>query len=640
MALRSVILILATPITFEAKGRPKMRWLYTAIIASSAILMCGEAIGQAVDVSLYGVTPNSGQNSSPSVAKAIDFALRHHRSKILFERGRYDFWPQGAVIRHLFISNHDGVAERAVAIFIEHVSGLELDGNGSEFVFHDSMLPIVISHSDRVTLRNFSIDYASPHIVQANVVSKNDDFVDLHIDNPTSYGVKDDHLFILAEGASPGSEQVARGSVVFDPAGKWLVAGTGDNWEIDKTKAQRIDRDDVRLFGLTQQTRPGDVLILWNGDRPNPALLVSQSSHINISSAQVYSAQGMGFIAQYSEDIHLDGFNVILKPGSGRYISTTGDAVHFSNCRGQIAVENGLFENMLDDGINVHGSYLRIADKLAPDTLVLEFGHPQTFGLPFAFPGDTLRFIQPKTLEPYAVAKVAEMHSLDDKHLWVRFTEALPSSVAVKDAAENLVWQANVIYRNNHIRHNRARGALFGSQASTLVEDNFFDHLSGPALLLNADASDWFENAPAQNVLVRHNRFLDTNMGPYGQGSISILFPVQGTRGRQYFNARNIRIEDNSFEQFQQPLVYAASVEGLSFKHNHVLFNHDFPANLPADAPIFSLSHTRCVDVSQNELQSIGHASTPNSSLLSFKDPGTPFDRAGCIDSFRPLNVK
>jgi hypothetical protein len=342
----------------------QMRWLYIAIIASSAILMRRDAIGQAVDVSLYGATPNSGQNSSPSVARAIEFALRHNRSRILFKRGRYDFWPQGAVIRHLFISNHDGVAERAVAISIEHVSGLELDGNGSEFVFHDSMLPIVISHSDRVTLRNFSIDYASPHIVQAKVVSKNDGFVDLHIDNPASYSVKDDHLFILAEDASPGSEQVARGSVVFDPEGKWLVAGTGDNWEVDKTTAKRIDRDDVRLFGLTQQTRPGDVLILWNGDRPSPAILVSQSSHINIFSAQVYSAQGMGFIAQYSEDIHLDRFNVILKPGSGRYISTTGDAVHFSNCRGQIIVENGLFENMLDDGINVHGSYLRIAKKI------------------------------------------------------------------------------------------------------------------------------------------------------------------------------------------------------------------------------------------------------------------------------------
>ena len=615
-----------------------MRWLYTAIILSSTLLMRAEAMSQTVDVSNYEVKPDSGQNSSPGVARAIDFALHHHRSKIVFQRGRYDFWPQDAVMRHLFISNHDGVPERAVGISIEHASNFELDGNGSEFVFHDSMLPLAISHSDRVTLRNFSIDYASPHLVQAKVIRKNDGFVDLHIDNPSSYTVKDNHLFIRAEDAPVGSEQLAHGSVVFDPQGKWLVAGTGDNWEIDQTTAKRIDQDTVRLSGLTQQTRPGDVLMLWNGDRPNPAILVSESSHIAVSNAQVYSAMGMGFIAQYSDDIHLDRFNVILKPGSNRYVSTTGDAVHFSNCRGQILVENGLFENTLDDGINVHGSYLRIAAEPAPDTLILEFGHPQTFGLPFASSGDILRLVHPKTLEPYATAKVAEVQSLDDKHLRVLFTEALPSSVAVKDAVENLTWQPNLIYRNNHIRHNRARGALFGTQASTVVEDNFFDHLSGPAILFNSDASNWFEDAPAHNLLVRHNRFLDPNMGHYGEGSIVIDYPADEAKGGDTFNAHNIRIEDNSFEQFQHPLLYATSADGLSFTHNRILFNHDYPATSPADASVFSLNHTRCVDISQNVLQSLDHTNTPDPALLSIKAPSAPFDAASCTDSFRPLN--
>ena len=615
-----------------------MRWLYTAIIVSSALLLRTEAIGQTVDVSSYSVKPDSGQNSSPGVARAIEFALRHHRSKIVFQRGRYDFWPQGAEMRHLFISNHDGVPERAVAISIEHASGLELDGNGSEFVFHDSMLPIAISHSSRVTLRNFSIDYANPHILQAKVTSKSGGFVDLHMDNPSSYLIKDNHLFLLAEDAPAGAEQLALGSVVFDPEGKWLVAGTGDNWEIDKTTAKRIDRDNVRLSGLTQHTRPGDVLIFWNGDRPNPAILVSESSHITVSGAEVYSTMGMGFIAQYSDDIHLDRFNVILKPGSDRYVSTTGDAVHFSNCRGQLLVENGLFENMLDDGINVHGSYLRIAAEPAPDTLILEFGHPQTFGLPFASAGDTLRLVHPTNLEPYATAKVAEIHSLDDKHLRVRFTEALPLAVAVKDAAENLAWQPNLIYRNNHIRHNRARGALFGSQASTLVEDNFFDHLSGPALLFNSDASGWFENAPAHNVVVRHNRFLDSNMGSYGQSSILISYPLDETKSGDTFSAHNIRIEDNSFEQFQHPLLYATSVDGLSFTHNRVLFNHDYPATSPADAPVFSMSHTRCVNVSQNVLRGVDRASTPDAT--SSKGLDTLFNAGSCIGSFRPLNAR
>jgi hypothetical protein len=39
-------------------------------------------------------------------------------------------------------------------------------------------------------------------------------------------------------------------------------------------------------------------------------------------------------------------------------------------------------------------------------------------------------------------------------------------------------------------------------------------------------------------------------------------------------------------------------------------------------------------------LLSIDHASTPDSTSLNIKEPGTPFDTASCIDSFRPLNPK
>jgi len=92
-----------------------MRWLYTAIIASSAILMRGEAIGQAVDVSLYGghLTP-----VRTAVQALRERSILHYATivpRYCSKRGRYDFLAQGGVIRHLFISNHDGVAERAVA---------------------------------------------------------------------------------------------------------------------------------------------------------------------------------------------------------------------------------------------------------------------------------------------------------------------------------------------------------------------------------------------------------------------------------------------------------------------------------------------------------------------------------------------
>ncbi len=613
-----------------------MSLFHTLFVSTLALLSLPHAIAQTVDVTTYGTRPGSGHDSTAAVEKALAFAEQNHRALIKFPRGRYDFWPAQAAKRRLFISNHDDVAERAVAMPIEHAHGLTLDGGGSEFVFHDSILPVMVANSDGIRLRNFSIDYATPHIVQARVVSSAGGSAALHIDDTRTYEVKDGHIDIRGE----SFEQPAHSSVVFDPKEKGLAPGTGDNWQFSKTTAEALRPGEVRVSGLKQQIRPGDILILWNGDRPNPGIFVSQSSRVTVAAVNVYSAQGMGFLAQKSEAIHLDSFSVELKPGSGRYVTTMADATHFSNCRGRLTIENGLFENMLDDGINVHGSYLRVAAHPSPDTVTLEWGHSQTFGLPFAAAGDTLRFVHPQTVEPYATATVSNVEGIDDKHLQVRFTAPLSSSIALKDGVENLAWRPTVLYRNNHIRHNRARGALFGSQASTIVENNFFDHLSGPALLFSGDAVYWFENAPAHNVLVRHNRFLDTNMGTFGSAAIWIDPPHKAPEGPTYFSVRNIRIEDNQFNQFQRPLIYATSVDGLGFRHNTVTSNRDYPSIFPADSPVFSFTHARCVDVANNKLPvPLDPASvrTQDATFVTIEGVSAELNPIVCASSFRPL---
>ena len=517
---------------------------------------------------------------------------------------------------------------------IEYADKLTLDGRGSEFVFHESTLPIAIAHSTGVELRNFSIDYRTQRLIQAKVIGSSDAYVNLTIDDRESYAVKEHHIYIRAE----GYEELAKFSLVFDAKEKGLALKTGDYGEFSESIVTALQPGVVRVIGLKQQPRIGDVLVLWNGNRPNPAILIDQSAHVSLHAVTVHSAQGMGLIAQKSEEVHLDGLNVALKPNSGRYVTTIGDAVHFSNCRGQLTVEDGLFENMLDDGINVHGSYLRVTRRSEPNTIFLEFGHPQTFGLPFAAVGETLRFVHRQTLEPYATAKVVSVHRVDDKHLELRMDSSLPSSLEVGDGVENLDWRPTVLYRRNHIRHNRARGALFGSEAaSTVIEDNFFDQLSGPAILFSADASSWFENAPAHNVTIRHNRFLDTNMGPFGPAPIVIDPPFDSKEDSTYFSVRNIRIENNRFEEFQNPLLYVISADGLTFRHNLVYRNHNFAPSLPIDTPAFYLNHSRCIDITSNSLPEGRPAAVSNSSLISIEDLKGTFNSNVCAASFQPV---
>lgn len=45
-----------------------------------------------------------------------------------------------------------------------------LEGNGAELIFHGRMLPLALLHSENCTLRNFSIDFANPHISQVRIV--------------------------------------------------------------------------------------------------------------------------------------------------------------------------------------------------------------------------------------------------------------------------------------------------------------------------------------------------------------------------------------------------------------------------------------------------------------------------------------
>ena len=54
---------------------------------------------------------------------------------------------------------------------------------------------------------------------------------------------------------------------------------------------------------------------------------------------------------------------------------------------------------MMDDVINVHGTYLKVIKKLDNQTLVARYMHDQSWGFDWGFPGDEVQFIASKTME-------------------------------------------------------------------------------------------------------------------------------------------------------------------------------------------------------------------------------------------------
>ena len=123
-------------------------------------------------------------------------------------------------------------------------------------------------------------------------------------------------------------------------------------------------------------------------------------TNTTLENIQVHYAEGMGLLAQMSENITLDKFSVCLRgKDDPRYFTTQADATHFSGCKGLIRSVGGLYEGMMDDAINVHGTYLKVVKRVDDRTLVGRYMHGQSWGFEWGCPGDEVQFIRSNTME-------------------------------------------------------------------------------------------------------------------------------------------------------------------------------------------------------------------------------------------------
>lgn len=142
----------------------------------------------------------------------------------------------------------------------------------------------------------------------------------------------------------------------------------------------------------------------------------------------------------------------------------------------------------------------------------------------------------------------------------------------VGDAVENADWQCAVVFRNNTVANNRARGVLFTTPKRIVCEGNFFDHVSGSAILLAGDAQGWYESGACEDLVIRKNRFRDclTSVFQYCDALVSIHPEVKDLASQRRRYHRNILIEDNDIETFDVPLLFALSAENVTWRNNRV----------------------------------------------------------------------
>ena len=541
----------------------------------------------------YGVVPHAQQLSQ----KLQDALIAIHaevspkdRVTLKFDSGEYHFHEEGSFTREYYISNHDQDNPKHVAFALENWSNLTLDGQGSEFLFHGQMIPVSLLNSTNVTLKNFSIDFVNPHITQVEIITN--DPTEGIVFKPASWTQTRIGDKGRLEAYGDGWTSYPMAGIAFEKDTRHILYNTSDLYFDSSDLLDLEDGSYLAPHWKDSRLVEGTIVAMRTWDRPTPGIFLSESKNTKLQNIQVHYAQGMGLLAQVCEDILLDGFSVALKGEKDpRYFTAQADATHFSGCKGKIISKNGLYEGMMDDAINVHGTYLKISERLGDYTLVAEYMHEQSWGFKWGEVGDDVQFIRSNTMEYLEDKnKITRIEPVDAsinhgvKKFKIIFANSLSSDIDTTEAMgiENLTWTPEVVFSNNTVRNNRARGALFSTPKPVLVENNLFDHTSGTAILLCGDCNGWYETGACRNVVIRKNHFVNalTNMFQFTNAVISINPEIPNLKGQEkYFHGGKkgaIRIEKNTFETFDEPLLYAKSVDGLVFKKNKVIKNNEY----------------------------------------------------------------
>ena len=577
------------------------RLLSFAMCALVAIALHAEKV---YDAATYGVVPNTEADMAGLVEQMLAEVKADAAGKpatIRLAAGTYHFYPATAAHREYYISNHDQHKDRPVGVAIEGFEGLTFDGCGADLIFHGRMLPVSIVGTTKCTLRNLSIDFAVPHIAQAEVVKNEAEGITFRVAPWVNARVNESGAF---EHGDEGWSHRPGWGIPFDPATRRILYKTGDIG----TPVNQVQQLDERTYFAPawkdSRLPVGTIVAMRSYERPSPGVFVSHATDTRLENVKVHYAEGMGLLAQMSEDITLDGFSVCLRGDDDpRYFTTQADATHFSGCKGKIRSVNGLYEAMMDDAINVHGTYLKVMERIDDHTLRARYMHGQAWGFDWGYVGDKVQFVRSQTMELVGdeeetfVTEVAEIsfasadistsvpgYSHGAREFVIRFADALPANIGASEGygIENLTWTPEVYFAHNVIRNNRARGTLFSTPKRTVVEHNLFDHTSGTAILLCGDCNGWYETGACRDVLIRRNRFVNalTCMFQFTNAVISIYPEIPNlAEQKAYFHGGKknaIRIVNNEFDTFDNPLLYAKSIDGLLWRGNAVSHNTDF----------------------------------------------------------------
>lgn len=538
------------------------------------------------------------------VRKALE-NVKDSDIKLVFEKGTYKFLPDYAMDKYCFITNHGNGFKKIVFRF-ENFNAVEIEGNGSEFIFHGQVAPFQFENCKNISVKNLSIDWDIPFSFQGEVMAINEKEGWRDI-KPSTEGfswtlnngklnfpnIDDFHFFELGSTLS------------FDKNTKAVAHGA---WDLNSNPrwVEKMPNGILRFHEpLKKYPAVGTILHSKGPHEQNryaPAFQTINSSNANFNNVVVHHALGMGFLFERTSDINILNSGVYLKEGTDRVVSTIADATHFANCKGAILIENCRFENMLDDGTNVHGTYVEVDAILDEYTLRIALKHFEQMGFEFASVGDEIWYIENPSPKRAGENEVVKVKYINDKYSELTFKSKIPASLTKGDILENKTWNPEFTMRGNTIRNHRARNIIIKTPKKIVIEYNELSSMMS-SILFRGETFFWYESGAVEDVLIRNNNF---NYVAYSGSEHAVMYVTP--RLNQSFDQtelfdKNIRFENNTIRTFDSRIIIADRVDGLKISGNTIIQDKTQGKALYPDAPIFDFINCNNVEVLNNTYQ-------------------------------------
>lgn len=535
-----------------------------------------------------------------SIRKAIENA-KTDDIKIILQKGTYFCKPDYATEKYCAITNH-GNGIKKIIFPIKGFKKVELEGNDATILCHGQLFPFLFEECNNVKISGVTVNWDIPFIFLGEVIAINPKEGWREI-KPMREGFswKLEKNKIMFPNIDGFNYSILGSTLPFDKTTKKVVTGAQD-MHSDPTKVIELPNGNLRIYEKQKYYPPIGSLLSSKGDREKdryaPAFDFKECQNININNVTVHHALGMAYLFERSEDIKILNSKVVLPPNTNRVISSTADATHFANCKGEILIEGCRFENMLDDGTNVHGTYVEVNKIIDPRTIRVKLKHFEQLGFKFAAPGDEMWFIKYPSPARAETNKVTNVNVLNETYMDLTFEKNIPTDLKIGDIVENKTWNPTFTVRGCTIRNHRARNLILKTPLKTVIEDNNLSSMMS-AILFRGETFFWFESGAVNDVIIRNNKF--KNYADCGKPHAAIyITPRLGENFDQTeCYDKNIQIINNEIDGFNPRAVWADRAENLIIKDNKINLNDEEKAPFP-DAPVFQLENCKNIIIEGN----------------------------------------